>query len=72
MAQLAHPNPQVLRDHRAIGIAGVIALAVATAGALLVLVLAGPGSDHHSSSATGVSPGARFDGGPDEGTRGTR
>ena len=74
MAQLAHIQSQVIpastRTRRVIG--GAI-LALLVAGAV-VLALTLPGND--SSSVTqqdqpsAVAPSARFDGGPNEGTRG--
>jgi hypothetical protein len=74
MAQLAHTQSQIIpastRTRRVIG--GAI-LALLVAGAV-VLALTLPGND--SSSVTpadqpsAVAPSARFDGGPNEGTRG--
>ena len=75
MAQLAHIQSQVIpastRTRRVIG--GAI-LALLVAGAV-VLALTLPGSDSSSTTTpvnppSAVAPDARFDGGPDEGTRG--
>jgi len=73
MAQLAHIQSQVIpantRTRRVIG--GAI-LALLVAGAV-VLALTLPGNDSSSTPAnqpSAVAPGARFDGGPNEGTRG--
>jgi hypothetical protein len=74
MAQLAHTQSQVIpastRTRRVIG--GAI-LALLVAGAV-VLALTLPGNDSSSTPAnqsSAVAPSARFDGGPNEGTRGT-
>jgi hypothetical protein len=75
MAQLAHTQSQVIpantRTRRVIG--GAI-LALLVAGAV-VLALTLPGNDSSSvtseNQSSAVAPSARFDGGPNEGTRGT-
>jgi hypothetical protein len=74
MAQLAHIQSQVIpastRTRRVIG--GAI-LALLVAGAV-VLALTLPGNDSSSvtqqDQSSAVAPSARFDGGPNEGTRG--
>ena len=74
MAQLAHIQSQVIpastRTRRVIG--GAI-LALLVAGAV-VLALTLPGSDSSSvpseNQSPAIAPSARFDGGPNEGTRG--
>jgi hypothetical protein len=74
MAQLAHTQTQVIpantRTRRVIG--GAI-LALLVAGAV-VLALTLPGNDSSSvtseNQSSAVAPSARFDGGPNEGTRG--
>ena len=74
MAQLAHTQSQVIpantRTRRVIG--GAI-LALLVAGAV-VLALTLPGSDSSSvtseNQSPAIAPSARFDGGPNEGTRG--
>ncbi len=74
MAQLAHIQSQVIpastRTRRVMG--GAI-LALLVAGAV-VLALTLPGNDSSSvtqqDQSSAVAPSARFDGGPNEGTRG--
>lgn len=74
MAQLAHIQSQVIpastRTRRVIGSA-ILALLVAGA---VVLALTLPGGDSSSvtqqDQSSAVAPSARFDGGPNEGTRG--
>jgi hypothetical protein len=74
MAQLAHTQSQVIpantRTRRVIG--GAI-LALLVAGAV-VLALTLPGNDSSSvtseNQSPAIAPSARFDGGPNEGTRG--
>ena len=74
MAQLAHIQSQVIpastRTRRVIGSA-ILALLVAGA---VVLALTLPGNDSSSGTqqdqSSAVAPSARFDGGPNEGTRG--
>jgi len=74
MAQLAHTQSQVIpantRTRRVIG--GAI-LALMVAGAV-VLALTLPGNDSSSvtseNQSPAIAPSARFDGGPNEGTRG--
>jgi hypothetical protein len=74
MAQLAHIQSQVIpastRTRRVIGSA-ILALLVAGA---VVLALTLPGNDSPSvapeNQSSAVAPSARFDGGPNEGTRG--
>jgi hypothetical protein len=74
MAQLAHIQSQIIpastRTRRVIGSA-ILALLVAGA---VVLALTLPGNDSSSvtseNQSSAVAPNARFDGGPNEGTRG--
>ena len=75
MAQLAHPQsnviPATVRSHRVMW--GAI-LALLVAGAV-VLALTLPGDDSSTTSTpasqpAAITPDARFDGGPNEGTRG--
>ena len=73
MAQLAHIQSQVIpastRTRRVIG-GAILALLVAGAVVLALTLPGGDSSVTQQDQSSAVAPSARFDGGPNEGTRG--